>query len=255
MEEPKLYVEETVLYDVGTYKPDDLTDMFVQLIPVAWNELLYNHTGELQDVGTVLKRLVKDRGHKLTPHPWNVFRALALTPPAMVKVVIIGQDPYFLMDGDQPAATGLCFENARGRKIQRSLTHIINVLAVTIGDDVYRIPRHGELTHWAEQGVLLLNAALTTNVGEANKHAAIWQFFPKRVLEYLSKTRKHVVYMLWGKFAQQFENIIDKTDNLILTASHPAARGNHNTFFKCNHFLQANEYLSSHGVQPIDWQT
>jgi len=250
--ELKLFVDQNDIFDVQNYDYKNLSKLFVDIIPVSWNEVLDTAKAELKDAGSVLTRLIEKNGHNLVPHPWNVFRSLALTPPAMVKVVIIGQDPYYITHGPTPAATGLCFECADGCPIERSLSNIMLVLKLTIPG--FKIPANGELTKWAEQGVLLLNAALTTNAGTANAHADVWQFFPKKVLEYLAKTRKNIVYMLWGRFAQRFGDNIDRSDNLILEASHPTARGTGNTFLSCDHFNQANNYLSRYNIEPIDWK-
>lgn len=254
MEQTKLYVDKNITFEIESYDPSNpqLDQLFVDLIPVAWNEVLYGCINEIRDAGRVLNRLILKENHDIVPHPWNVFRALALCPPDHVKVVIIGQDPYYIKSCGRPSATGCCFETAAGCKVERSLGNIFSVLSRTIPD--FELPRSGELTKWAEQGVLLLNAALTTNAGEANKHAAIWEFLTKRVLEYLSKTKKGVVYMLWGAFARNLAEKIDKRENLILEASHPVARANNNTFLKCDHFNEANRYLTANGIDVIDWR-
>lgn len=247
-----MWVEKNDIFDIQMYNYKKLDQLFVDIIPVAWNEVLYNMIRELKDAGLVLSKLIERQGHDIVPHPWNVFRSLALTPPATVKVVIIGQDPYFIKHGPVPAATGLSFECSKDAGMEASLRQIILVLKLTIKG--FEIPKNGDLTKWAEQGVLMLNAALTTNAGVPNAHGEIWQFFPKKILEYLSKVRKNVVYMLWGKHAQKFGDYIDRTDNLVLEASHPVARPNANTFLKCNHFNEANQYLEKFGIEQINWQ-
>lgn len=233
-------------------EPDNLGKLFIRLIPVSWNTLFRIHREELQDVGDVLQRKIDEEGHLLCPRPYNVFRALALCPWMNTKVVIIGQDPYFLARGDEPSATGCCFECREGSPIERSLETIFTVLGKTV--DGFEMPEHGDLTSWAMQGVLLLNASLTTTKGVANEHAGIWQWFTVRVLEYLAEQRKNVVYMLWGRFAQKLDKYIRKSDNLVLYASHPTARGKACTFRNCDHFNEANVYLAEHGRSQIDWR-
>ncbi|MFS8159674.1 MAG: hypothetical protein ACMG6E_05580, partial [Candidatus Roizmanbacteria bacterium] len=175
----------------------DLGEFFVNLIPLAWAELFSLYEKELRVAGKTIQKKFLEKGYTLCPEPCDVFRALALCPWMDAKVVIIGQDPYYLMRDGLPSATGCCFECRKGNPIERSLETILMVLGMTINK--YKIPEDGDLTKWAMQGVLLLNTTLTTNYGTPNAHSGIWQFFPVRVLDYLSKMRKNVVYMLWGK--------------------------------------------------------
>ena len=240
----------TRLYDVVDTK-ESLDEMFVKIIPVSWGGLLYLYEDEIRDAGRALTRFITRNGHELCPRPYNVFRSLALCPWTETKVVIIGQDPYYLARNGNPSATGCCFECRKGAPIERSLEHIFIVLKKTIPN--FEIPDSGDLSSWAMQGVLLLNATLTTTVGTANAHVGVWEFFSKCVFEYLSSMRKNVVYLLWGKYARKLEVYIDKIDNLILEASHPVARGNYNTFMKCDHFNEANKYLEENNRNPVDW--
>lgn len=240
------------LLDISKVVAPDLEDLFVKLIPVQWAELLDIYEEELRAAGHVLNRLIQRKGHNLAPHPWNIFRAFILTPWISVKVVIIGQDPYYLEDGGEPSATGCCFECAAGMPMRQSLQTIFLRLANTV--DGFVMPKNGDLTKWAVQGVLLMNAALTTNLGTANAHAEIWKFFSVRVMQFLAERRKNIVYILWGSFAQSLKRFIDDKQNLILEASHPAARGDSNTFRKCDHFNEANAYLQSKNITTIDWR-
>jgi uracil-DNA glycosylase len=241
----------TILFDVIEHR-DDIEGLLLKLVPVSWRKLLDFHTAELKDVANVLKRLKECDNHIICPSLHNIFRALYLCPWVTTKVVIIGQDPYYQIENGEPAATGCCFECRKGNKIQRSLNNIISVLSNTI--EGYTIPNSGDLTKWAEQDVLLLNTSLTTQMNVANAHAGIWEFFPVRVLEFLSEMTEDVVYMLWGRQAEKYEKYIRNDKNYILKASHPVSRGKYNTFLKCDHFNKANKYLENRGRKGINWQ-
>ena len=241
------------------YDPRKLSELLLATVPLGWRELLDLYQPEIRDVGIVLSKLIINQKHKVCPQPWNIWRALRLTPWPQVKVVILGQDPYPQCENGKPAATGCCFECRPGEPIQRSLEHIFCVLAANFkgepGDTCgrFKFPDTGDLSKWATQGVLLLNCSLTMNAGEPNSHKDIWGFFPLRVLQFLAKMRKNVVYMLWGRDAKKYEQYINKNGNLLLEASHPVARGSNNTFLTCTHFRDANEYLVKHNQTPIDW--
>lgn len=226
-----------------------LAELFVHMIPLGWMEVLHMYRDEIATVGEILQKKVSE-GQILCPHPWNIYRAFQLTPWWRTKVVIIGQDPYYSMNGSEPAATGCCFETWNGEMQQFSLGVILRQLWSK--DNRCKKPQNGELTKWAAQGVLLMNAALTTCAGVAGAHQEIWAFFPKRILQFLSKRVKNVVYMLWGKEAQSYKKFIEK-GNLILECPHPAARGRI-TFSSMDHFNEANEYLKKNNLLPIDWR-
>jgi uracil-DNA glycosylase len=249
--------EQVVAKSVVLFQPSKDFDMkkfetiILDMVPLSWRTLMNNHEKELQDVAIVLKRLVLEDKEVICPQPWNIFRALALTPWYDVKVVIIGQDPYHQVEDGIPSATGCCFECREGDPIRKSLENVFIVLKKTIPG--FEMPSSGNLSDWAARGVLLLNTTLTTKKGVANEHADIWPFFAMRVLQFLSTMNKHVVYMLWGGPARTFAKYVTKSSNLILSASHPVAQGSSNTFMKCNHFNEANAYLIQHGKQPIDW--
>uniref|UniRef100_A0A6C0CF72 Uracil-DNA glycosylase-like domain-containing protein n=1 Tax=viral metagenome TaxID=1070528 RepID=A0A6C0CF72_9ZZZZ len=250
--------EQVVAKDVAIFQPSRDFDMkrfeviILDMIPLSWRILMDNHEKELRDVATVLKRLAMVEKQVICPQPWNIFRALSLTPWYDVKVVIIGQDPYHQVDGGIPSATGCCFECREGDPIRKSLENVFIVLKKTIPG--FEMPASGELTKWSTQGVLLLNATLTTKSGIANEHADIWPFFAMRVLQFLSTMVKNVVYLLWGGPAKTYAKYITKSTNLVLTASHPVAQGSSNTFLKCNHFNEANDYLTKYGKKAIDWK-
>lgn len=244
-------VVQTKLYDVSTYKTSELPTLFPRLVPLGWMELFQDYTAELEDAGKVLKKLVEERGIVICPKPYNIFRAFTLTPWWDVKVVIIGQDPYYQVENNIPSATGCSFECRQGDPIRQSLKNIFLVLAKTVPG--FKFPDSGDLSKWAEQGVLLANATPTTEMNVPGAHKAIWKFFMLRVLQFLSKKKKNVVYMLWGRDAQSYRDAISTSFNYILEASHPVAQGRNNDFLTCDHFNQCNRHLESTGQKPINW--
>ena len=189
----------------------------------------------------------KSQGKIIYPAGSNIFNAFNTTPFENVKVVILGQDPYH----GPRQAHGLCFSVQRGTPPPPSLVNIFKELQDDIG---ISIPAHGDLTHWAEQGVFLLNASLTVRAGEPMSHARIgWANFTDAVIKLISEKKEHVVFMLWGKFAQEKRTLIDESKHLILRSVHPSPLSAHAGFFGCKHFSKANHYLMKHGLDPIDW--
>ena len=178
----------------------------------------------------------------------EIFKAFDACDFNDVKVVIIGQDPYH----GAGQAHGLCFSVQYGVPPPPSLINIFKELQDDIG---VPIPNHGNLTHWAEQGVFLLNASLTVRAGEPMSHAKIgWAAFTDTVIKTISEKKQHVVFILWGKFAQEKRILIDDSKHLILRSVHPSPLSAHGGFFGCKHFSKTNEYLVSKGIQPIDWR-
>lgn len=178
----------------------------------------------------------------------QIFNAFNTTPLSNAKVVIIGQDPYH----GPGQAHGLSFSVQKGVKPPPSLVNIYKELHQDIG---MPIPDHGDLTHWAEQGVLLLNASLTVRANEPMSHANIgWAEFTNSVIEKVSKLKEHVVFILWGKFAQEKQPLIDETKHLILKSAHPSPFSADKGFFGCRHFSKTNEWLMKNGIDPIDWK-
>ncbi|ANI88424.1 uracil-DNA glycosylase [Arachidicoccus ginsenosidimutans] len=176
-----------------------------------------------------------------------IFNAFAQTPFDKVKVVIIGQDPYH----GYGQAMGLSFSVPDGVPQPPSLQNIFKELHSDIGMPV---PKTGNLTSWAKQGVLLLNASLTVRANEANSHSKIgWTIFTDAVIKKISDEKRGVVFLLWGRFAQEKATLIDVSKHHILKAAHPSPLSAHNGFFGCKHFSKANEFLIKEGLQPIDW--
>lgn len=176
-----------------------------------------------------------------------IFNAFDQTPFDQVKVVILGQDPYH----NPGQAMGLSFSVPDGVKTPPSLVNIFKELHTDIG---LPIPTKGNLTHWAQQGVLLLNAALTVRANEPGSHSKIgWMHFTDDVIKILSTKKTRLVFILWGNFAIQKQILIDATKHKILKAAHPSPLSAHNGFWGCKHFSATNEYLVAHNNNPIDW--
>ena len=192
-------------------------------------------------------RTEKANGKVIFPPGPQIFAALNATPFDKVKVVILGQDPYH----GPNQAHGLCFSVQPGVRPPPSLENIFKEIERDLG-----IPRpdHGCLTPWAHQGVLLLNAVLTVERGLAGSHQGKgWEGFTDACIDALNREREHLVFMLWGNYAQAKGRLIDRQRHLVLKAPHPSplARGG---FDGCGHFSRANDYLKAHGQTPIDWR-
>lgn len=182
------------------------------------------------------------------PHPSRVFRAFELVKPEDVRVVVLGQDPYHTPG----VADGLAFSSQPGNPVPPSLLNIFKEIANEFGLPVSHDP---DLTRWAKQGVLLLNASLSVRSGEANSHQDYgWHLFTDAVIRAISDSQEHVVFMLWGAFAGKKEELIDWEKHLVLTSPHPSPLSASRGFFGNNHFRLANDYLKEHGRGEIDWR-
>lgn len=200
---------------------------------------------------TILEKVRHERQAGITVYPpeRDVFNAFRTTEFGNVKVVILGQDPYH----GAGQAHGLAFSVQPEIAVPPSLVNIYKELATDI--EGFQIPQHGYLQHWAEQGVLLLNTVLTVRAGAAHSHATFgWEVFTDEVIRQLDKEREHLVFMLWGSYAQKKGAFIDRNRHLVLTAPHPSPLSAYRGFFGCKHFSQANAYLQANGLKPIDWQ-
>ena len=181
------------------------------------------------------------------PPAGQIFRAFDLCPFDKVRVVIIGQDPYH----DVNQAHGLCFSVQDGVPVPPSLVNIYKELNRDLGKP---IPTSGDLTHWAEQGVLLLNATLTVEAHKAGSHQGKgWEEVTDAAIQALNNQRSNIVFMLWGSYAQRKGQFIDRRKHLVLTAVHPSPLSAYRGFIGCGHFSQANNYLLQHGQAPIAW--
>lgn len=190
----------------------------------------------------------KAKGTIIYPKGSDIFNAFSLTPFAKVKVVILGQDPYH----NPHQAHGLCFSVNDGIAPPPSLVNIYKEIKSDLGID---IPAGGNLSHWAKQGVLLLNASLTVEANKPMSHAQIgWHLFTDAVIKTISVQKENVVFLLWGKFAQSKTPLIDEHKHLVLKAAHPSPLSAYNGFYGCKHFSKTNEYLQSKNLTPVEWR-
>ncbi|WP_374530024.1 uracil-DNA glycosylase [Acinetobacter sp.] len=207
--------------------------------------LLSPQMDELRDFLVSEKQAQKE----IYPPSSLIFNAFNTTPLEQVKVVILGQDPYH----GPNQAHGLSFSVQKGIALPPSLRNIFHELHADVGVE---IPRHGDLTHWAEQGVLLLNSVLTVEAGQPTSHQKRgWENFTDHVIDVLNEQREHIVFILWGAYAQRKGQRIDPNRHLILKAAHPSPlAANRGGFFGCKVFSKTNNYLKHNGIEPIDWQ-
>ncbi len=181
------------------------------------------------------------------PPPKLVFNAFEHCPFESVKVVILGQDPYH----GPGQAHGLSFSVPDGVRVPPSLQNIYKEIKDDLGIDV---PESGNLERWATQGVLLLNATLTVGAGKAGSHQGLgWERFTDAVIQKISDEKEHIVFLLWGKYAQDKGKHIDTSKHLVLTAPHPSPFSAHTGFIGCKHFSKTNEYLNKNNVPKINW--
>lgn len=216
-------------------------------IEESWREQLQKEFEK--DYFIALTRFLRQAYAVKTIYPpaREIFNAFNRCPFNKVKVVIVGQDPYH----EPGQAQGLCFSVNEGIRIPPSLTNIYKEIAADLGKE---IPRSGNLERWAEQGVLLLNATLTVEAHRAGSHQGKgWELFTDAVIDRLAMEREHLVFMLWGAYAQRKGARIDRERHLILQSPHPSPLSAHRGFFGNSHFSRANRYLSHHGREIIDW--
>lgn len=236
-------VQANAMAPVWTLDPD------VALTDPSWRAALTPILAEPQQrtlVQWLNQRAAK--GAQLFPPAESVFKALNDTPVEQVKVVILGQDPYH----GPGQAQGLSFSVPGGVRFPPSLRNIFKELA----DDVpFTPPDSGDLSSWARQGVLLLNAVLTVEQGQANAHQGKgWEAVTDAVIEHINRHRDDVVFMLWGSYAQKKGQMIDRQRHCVLTAPHPSPLSAHRGWFGSGHFSKANVYLRGTRQTPIDWQ-
>jgi uracil-DNA glycosylase len=216
----------------------------------SWKEVLKNEFTKpyFLEIVTFLK-MEKSAGKTIYPPGPLIFNALNQTPFDKVKVVIIGQDPYH----NPEQAHGLSFSVPAGIKPPPSLANIYKEIQTDLG--IAMPVNYGNLTRWAEQGVLLLNAILTVRANEPASHAKIgWMNFTDSIIQKISDQKKGVVFLLWGKFAQDKQVLIDETKHFILKAAHPSPFSVDKGFYGCKHFSRTNELLIQQGLPPIDWK-
>ena len=217
-------------------------------IEPGWKEVLWD-CFEKPYFEQIRKHLItaKNNGTTIYPPGPLIFNAFNLTPFDKLKVVIIGQDPYH----GPGEAMGLSFSVPQGVRIPPSLKNIYKEIATDCG---IRIPEHGDLTSWAEQGVFLLNAMLTVEHKNPGAHKHIgWQEFTDDVIRKISDKKEGIIFLLWGKFAQSKKELIDEMKHYVLEAAHPSPLAR-NAFMGCAHFSRTNEILKKNDQAPIDWQ-
>ena len=221
-------------------------------LPSSWELRLFQELSHpyMIELASFLQKEY-DEGQEIYPERKNIFSALELTPFEDVKVVIMGQDPYH----GPNQAHGLSFSVRPGVRTPPSLQNIYKELH---NDLQIPIPQTGCLTPWAKQGVLLLNATLTVRrANPLSHHNKGWEKFTDAIISHLAKEKENIVFILWGKNAQEkclkFKDEI-ASKHLILTAAHPSPYAAHNGFFGCRHFSKTNQYLEEHGKEPIDWK-
>lgn len=213
----------------------------------SWNKVLKSEFG--QPYFTELTSFVKDEYQqgKVYPPGSQIFAAFNNCPYDQVKVVILGQDPYH----GPKQANGLCFSVSKEVRVPPSLQNIYKELHSDLGQ---KIPPHGDLQHWAQQGVLMLNATLTVKKGQAGSHQGKgWEDFTDAVVKLLSVEKTGLVFLLWGNYAKRKGEVIDREKHLVLESAHPSPFSAHSGFFGGKHFSQANQYLILQGKKEIQW--
>ena len=218
------------------------------LLEKEWLQLL-NQEFDKEYMNKIRNVLINCANQKIgvCPHPKNIFRALNLTPPSKVKVIIIGQDPYH----GYAQANGLAFSVDEGVRLPPSLQNILKELYDDLG---HPISQNGNLEKWSNQGVLLLNSSLTVELNKPNSHKDIgWEIFTDQIIQKISDISGKV-FILWGSYAQKKEVLINAEKNLVLKSPHPSPLSAYRGFFGCKHFSKANTYLKQRKIPTIDWQ-
>ena len=217
-------------------------------IEESWKKALENEFGKVyfKELSDFVKSEYK--AHKIYPQPKDIFRAFDMCPFDKVKVVIIGQDPYH----GAHQANGLSFAVHEGIQIPPSLQNIFK----EIKSDLWIEPlQNGDLSRWATQGVLLLNATLTVRASSPGSHQNKgWEEFTDATIRALSDQRENLVFMLWGNYAKKKGAVIDRSKHLVLESAHPSPFSAYNGFFGCRHFSKTNKYLKTHKKGEINWE-
>lgn len=213
-----------------------------------WDNILQGEFDKEYYLALRRKLIVEYKTQRIFPGMYDIFNAMKLTSYNDVKCVIIGQDPYH----GEGQAHGLSFSVRRGIAPPPSLVNIFKEIKDDVGID--NTGKHGELTKWAESGVLLLNSVLTVRANQPRSHRGMgWEQFTTDVIKVLNEREKPMVFMLWGADAKSKQAFITNPAHLVLKSAHPSPLSAYNGFFGCKHFSQANEFLTTHGMSAIDW--
>ena len=218
------------------------------IIDESWKKILSEEFNKEYFLNLKKFLVEEKKSHVVYPPGGNIFHAFNHTPFKDVKVVILGQDPYH----GQGQAHGLCFSVPFGIKPPPSL---VNIFKEIKSDLDHPFPNHGNLEYWAMQGVLLINATLSVRANQAGSHQGKgWEIFTDNVIKKLSDEREKLIFMLWGRFAQNKTELIDRNKHIILEAPHPSPFSARTGFFGCKHFSKCNELLKESGMTEIDWR-
>lgn len=217
--------------------------------PKGWEEF-FQQLEQDQDFLALVDKVAEEASSKRVYPPLDhVYQALEKTSPSSVKVVILGQDPYF----HEGQANGMAFSVGKGMKLPPSLINIYKELSYEYGYPISK--ENGDLSHWAEQGVLLLNASLTVRDGEPNSHADYgWDKVTDKIIEYLDRRDQYIVYLLWGSFAQKKAQIIHSPKACLIKTAHPSPLSANKGFFCSDCFYRANRFLKENGLSEIDFR-
>lgn len=222
-----------------------LVDIISKKVPKGWESLFDSLFEDMVQISSHI-----DSEQYLPAKP-DIFRVFELCSLEKVRVVILGQDPYHSLEKNQPVAMGLSFSVRRGFKVPPSLKNIYKELQDSIPS--FKVPDHGDLTPWVQEGVFLLNTCLTVRPHKAKSHGRIWIGFITKVLDEICKQNPRTIFVLWGREAQLFKSKL-KTRGLVLEATHPSPlSANRGGFFGCGHFTKINQKLEELGQKPIDW--
>lgn len=211
-----------------------------------WNQILEDEFSQdyFKDIVTCLQQ--EQLSHVVYPPKNSIFRAFEYCPIDKTKVVILGMDPYH----GKGQAHGLSFSVKQGVTIPPSLRNIYKEINVDLNIE---IPKHGCLTTWAKQGVLLLNSALTVREAEPGSHIKTWEPFTKKIIQTLNNMENPIVFLLWGAFARKKRYLITNEKHLVLEANHPSPLSAYSGFMGCKHFSKTNDFLVKNNLTPIDW--
>ena len=213
----------------------------------SWKSNLKNHLEEDYFTDLIKKIDIEYSKFNIFPEKKLIFNAFKLTSFDKLKVVIIGQDPYF----NKGQANGLCFSVDKKTPLPPSLKNIYKAISNDIKSSNFK---NGDLSNWAKQGVLLLNTVLTVREGIPNSHKNFgWEKFTNHVIEHISMKKNNICFLLWGNNAKKKAILIDHKKHLVLTSVHPSPLSAHRGFLDCKHFSTTNNYLTSNGLQPIEW--